>query len=335
MTNFLIVGSKDHAAGMVAQIRNSSTNHKHVVGWIDVSPNGGTDPKVAHGVPMLGTLSDLDTILVREVVDEMLVVSPLSSPPAAMALFDKAHSTGITVRVLHPEALKPVVDQHKEIDREVCFGFPCSVVIDTKRYLAGHTVKRIFDCIVAGLILAASWPVLLLIAAIVKLSSKGPVFFYHDRVGLHGRRFKMYKFRTMIVGAERLQAQLQAKSEVSGPIFKIKDDPRIIPHVGKFLRRSGLDELPQLFNVLKGEMSLVGPRPATPNEVAQYKLDERRRLAARPGITGLWQCTRDRNALGFDRRFDLDLKYIDEWSFPLDLWILCKTLLIMWEGGGE
>jgi exopolysaccharide biosynthesis polyprenyl glycosylphosphotransferase len=335
MVHMVIVGNKEHAAETAVRVHTSSGSQNHIVGWIDVSGNDLGGQTTRHGLHRLGSLSDFEGILAREVVDEMLVVSPLPDCSEAVALFDKAHSTGITLRILHPDVLEPTCKLPREPTGGVCFGIACWVVIDTKRYLAGLTAKTILDRTLAMLFLVLSWPIMLVIAVAIRLSSKGPVFYLQERVGLHGRRFKVIKFRSMIDGADRLQAQLQARSEVSGPIFKIKNDPRIIPYVGRFLRRSSLDELPQLFNVLKGDMSLVGPRPATPNEVALYRLDQRRRLAARPGITGLWQSSYARNDRSFDERLKLDLKYIDEWSPMLDLWILCRTVLVVWEGGGQ
>ncbi len=185
-------------------------------------------------------------------------------------------------------------------------------------------LKRSFDLTVAILAVALSSPIWLASALAIKLTSRGPVFFRQVRVGREGRPFTMYKFRTMVRGAELLLAQLEERNEASGPLFKIRHDPRIT-RVGRWLRRYSLDELPQLFNVLKGEMSLVGPRPPLPKEVATYEDWHRDRLEVRPGITGLWQ-TGGRSELSFDDYVRLDLFYIENWSITYDLFILFKTI---------
>jgi exopolysaccharide biosynthesis polyprenyl glycosylphosphotransferase len=203
------------------------------------------------------------------------------------------------------------------------------VVTDDHRML----VKRAMDLIggSAGLVLAA--PVMLVIAVAIKLSGPGPVIFSQQRFGLNKRRFAMYKFRTMVNGAEALQADLETRNEASGPVFKIRDDPRIT-RVGRLLRRMSLDELPQLFNVVRGDMSLVGPRPLPVRDV--HKFSESwlmRRFSVPPGVTGLWQIS-GRSDLAFDRWVLLDLQYIDGWSLGLDLQILAKTLpAVLWGRG--
>jgi lipopolysaccharide/colanic/teichoic acid biosynthesis glycosyltransferase len=165
---------------------------------------------------------------------------------------------------------------------------------------------------------------MLLSALAIRLTSAGPVLFRQERVGLNGRRFSLYKFRTMIVDAERQRDALLSLNEMDGPVFKISRDPRVTP-VGAFLRRSSLDELPQLFNVLWGQMSLVGPRPPIPSEVRQYEAWQRRRLSMKPGITCLWQVN-GRNKIGFRQWMAMDLEYIDKWSLGLDLKILAQTI---------
>jgi len=170
------------------------------------------------------------------------------------------------------------------------------------------------------------------IALGVKLSSRGPVLFRQERGGLHGRRFWMDKFRTMIAGADKLKTQLAEKNEMSGPVFKVAGDPRVTP-VGRWLRRSSLDELPQLLNVLKGEMSLVGPRPLPLSESAAIKGPLRRRFSMKPGMTGLWQAS-GRSNLDFHDWMRLDLEYVDNWSLRLDLQILLRTIVAVLSGKG-
>jgi exopolysaccharide biosynthesis polyprenyl glycosylphosphotransferase len=170
-------------------------------------------------------------------------------------------------------------------------------------------------------------PILLGTAIAIKATSEGPIFFGQVRAGRNGRKFTMWKFRSMVVDAEKLRAKLQHLNEMGGPVFKIKHDPRITA-VGRFIRKTSIDELPQLFNVMMGDMSLVGPRPALPSEVEQYQAWQRRRLSVKPGLTGLWQVS-GRNQVDFDEWMQLDLKYIDTWSLWLDIKIILKTIPVV------
>jgi exopolysaccharide biosynthesis polyprenyl glycosylphosphotransferase len=194
-------------------------------------------------------------------------------------------------------------------------------------------IKKIMDISGSVLLIICLSPVLLLISILIKLTSKGPVVFKQSRVGLRGRQFSLYKFRTMIHNAEKLKKDLEAENEMDGPVFKIKDDPRITK-IGGFLRRTGLDELPQLFNILKGEMSLIGPRPPLPSETAQYKRWQLRRLSIKPGLSCFWQIKPDRNNIKFEKWMELDLAYIDNWSLRLDFIILLKTIKTVFQRSG-
>jgi exopolysaccharide biosynthesis polyprenyl glycosylphosphotransferase len=194
-------------------------------------------------------------------------------------------------------------------------------------------LKRAIDIFfaMAGLVVAA--PVMAAAAVAVKLSSPGPVFFSQERHGLHKRRFRMYKLRTMYVDAETRQIELEALNEASGPVFKIRQDPRITP-VGRFLRRTSIDELPQLWNVLRGDMSVVGPRPLPVRDVQRFTEGAlMRRFSVRPGVTGLWQVSA-RSTLNFEDWTRLDMQYIDEWSLALDIRILAMTLPAVVRGSG-
>jgi exopolysaccharide biosynthesis polyprenyl glycosylphosphotransferase len=171
-----------------------------------------------------------------------------------------------------------------------------------------------------------------LIAVVLKLTSKGPVFFRQERVGMNGRRFTFFKFRSMVVDADRRKDELKHLNEMDGPVFKIKNDPRVT-RVGRFLRKFSLDELPQMWNVLKGDMSLVGPRPPVPSEVEKYEFWARRRLSIRPGLTCLWQIS-GRNSINFQQWMELDLQYIDNWTLGLDFKILLKTVPAVLGGRG-
>jgi len=195
------------------------------------------------------------------------------------------------------------------------------------------TIKKIMDLSVSFLMIICLSPVLLTIAILIIITSKGPVIFKQARVGLRGRQFSLFKFRTMIMNAEKLKKDLEADNEMDGPVFKIKDDPRVTP-IGKFLRRTGLDELPQLFNILKGEMSLIGPRPPLPTETLQYKRWQLRRLSVKPGLSCFWQIKPDRNNIKFEKWMELDLAYIDNWSLRLDFIILLKTIKTVFQRTG-
>lgn len=190
--------------------------------------------------------------------------------------------------------------------------------------LAYRVSRRLFDLFFGSLILLLVAPVVPLLVAMVRLDSPGPVLYRQARVGQGGRRFMFYKFRSMYAGSDRRLEELTARNEQSGPVFKMRDDPRITP-VGRFLRRSSLDEIPQILNVLKGDMSIVGPRPALPAEVAKYEPWQRRRLDARPGLTCLWQIS-GRSHIGFDEWMRLDLEYLRTRSLWTDAVILAKTV---------
>jgi len=214
-------------------------------------------------------------------------------------------------------------------------GIPSMVLSSTSTRQRDLLIKLFADYLVSGLMLLLFSPILLIISLMIKISSRGPVLFKQERVGLNGRKFNVYKFRTMVKDAEEELVKLKNLNEADGPVFKIKNDPRIIPFIGKFLRKTSLDELPQLINVFKGEMSLIGPRPPLCSEVERYTIWQRRRLSMKPGITCLWQIQPNRNDLTFYQWMDLDLEYIDTWSLKLDLKIFFKTILVMLTGHGQ
>lgn len=187
--------------------------------------------------------------------------------------------------------------------------------------------KRTIDIIGAGSGLVLLSPIIAIVACAVKFTSKGPIFFSQKRVGKNGKLFDMYKFRSMVVNAEELKEKLAHQNEMSGPMFKMKDDPRVTK-VGKFIRKTSLDELPQLWNVLKGEMSLVGPRPSLPKEVAQFENWMCKRLTVKPGLTCYWQVS-GRNNIGFEEWMRLDNKYVDERNLWIDIKLIFKTVLVL------
>lgn len=194
-------------------------------------------------------------------------------------------------------------------------------------------LKRLLDVTLAGSALLVLSPLLLLIALAIRCDSPGPVLYSSTRLGRRGRPFTMFKFRTMCPGADRLKAHLQHLNTLQGPVFKMPNDPRVT-RLGRWLRRSSLDELPQLLNVVRGDMSLVGPRPPLPDEAASYVAWHWRRLDVKPGLTGLWQVSGRANEPDFDRWVAWDLRYIDEWSLGLDLQIIWRTIPAVWRGHG-
>jgi exopolysaccharide biosynthesis polyprenyl glycosylphosphotransferase len=206
-------------------------------------------------------------------------------------------------------------------------GTPMLTVSATPRQPVALLLKRLTDLAGAACALVVLSPVYVVAAVLVKATSPGPILFTQQRVGLNGRTFRLYKFRSMYKDAEARRSALADRNEMTGPVFKIKDDPRVTP-VGKWMRRFSIDEIPQFWNVLAGDMSLVGPRPPIPSEVKQYERWQRRRLSMKPGITCLWQVS-GRNAIDFDNWMKLDLAYIDTWSLRLDVQILLRTVPVV------
>jgi len=195
-------------------------------------------------------------------------------------------------------------------------------------------LKRLLDLVLCGSALVALLPLFLMMAALIKLTDGGPVFFLQRRVGLRGQIFHMFKFRSMVVNAEQLRPKLESRNESNGPVFKMQRDPRTTA-IGRFMRRYSIDELPQLINVLAGDMSVVGPRPSLPSEVARYQPWQQRRFSARPGLTCLWQVAPERYRISFDNWMRLDLKYIDQWTLRLDLDLILRTFAVVLRGTGE
>ena len=197
----------------------------------------------------------------------------------------------------------------------------------TRGFSFYEIIKRLIDIICSFMGLLAFSPLFIIIAIIIKFTSKGPVFFSQKRVGKYGREFDMYKFRSMVVNAEELKEKLAAQNEMSGPMFRMKDDPRVTK-VGKFIRKTSLDELPQLWNVLKGDMSLVGPRPSLPKEVAQFEDWMHRRLEVKPGLTCYWQVS-GRNNIDFEDWMKLDIRYVEERNLFVDIKLIFKTIFVL------
>ena len=281
------------------------------------------------GWSYLGRLEQLESVLHDRVIDEVVVCLPFTQWPLIDAISQLCEQEGKIVRI-PIDVLDRAIATGKveELDGTPVF----SLVAGPDRALALAT-KRLIDIGVAALVLVLFSPLLVGIAVGIVADGGRPILFRQVRVGLHGRRFSLIKFRTMVPGAEARMGDLGARNEVLGPAFKITDDPRIT-RIGRFLRRTSLDELPQAWNVLIGQMSLVGPRPPLPDEVVDYDLWHRRRLSMKPGITGLWQVEARRDG-DFDRWVEKDLEYIDRWSPLLDLQIMVRTIPAMLRAEGR
>ena len=269
---------------------------------------------------MLGRLSQLGQVLEDNVVDEVVFAVPRERLNTIESAFYLCEEQGVSSRV----CLDLFADGRSSMSLGEMEGLPMLSFTRAPTDEVALAAKRVFDVVSSAVALALFSPVLAAVAVAIRLDSPGPVFFRQRRVGLNGRPFTMLKFRSMHIDAVARLESLRALNEVSGPIFKMRNDPRIT-RVGGFLRKTSLDELPQFFNVLGGQMSIVGPRPPIPAEVRQYKRWQRRRLSVKPGITCTWQVS-GRSNINFDQWMELDLEYIDHWSLWKDIQICFKTI---------
>jgi exopolysaccharide biosynthesis polyprenyl glycosylphosphotransferase len=321
----LIVGSGPHARRIFHDLSVDPLTRYQVLGFVDTSDRPRS-PFMTRRT--LGTFDALESILVREHVDEVHVGLPVKSHYREMQN---------TIRVCERIGVKVTYGAHifgtelarPHVDRAGAPRVELQVVTE------GWTIaaKRALDLAGGTLALLVLSPLMIATAIAIRMTSEGPVIFAQERYGLNRRRFRMLKFRTMVPNAEQLQAPLESLNEANGPVFKIANDPRITP-LGRWLRRASIDELPQLFNVLAGDMSLVGPRPLPIRDVVQFtRSADLRRFSVRPGITGLWQVS-GRSRLGFDQWITLDLHYIDHWSLGMDAAILARTIPAVLRGTG-
>jgi len=321
----LIVGSGPRAALAARLIEEHPTWGQRVVGLLD-EYDVPCDPSLVH-LP-IHKLPDLPDLIRRQVIDEVVVACPRSMLPAIAPAVGVCAAVGIPVTML-----SDVFGDLMPRPRVAEFGAHPALTFGVVHHSRSALwVKRVIDVGVASALMLVASPVLALAALAIKLGSRGPVLFRQKRCGLNGRVFDVLKLRSMYIDAEQRRAELIALNEMDGPVFKIRNDPRITP-VGRVIRRFSIDELPQLWNVIRGEMSLVGPRPPIPGEVDQYDVGQRRRLSMRPGITCLWQVA-GRNTIGFTEWVQLDLQYIDRWSLTLDFEILLRTLPAVLKGTG-
>ncbi len=281
------------------------------------------------GLPVLGLVNDLPEIIDHQVIDEIVFAVSRKRLETLEESFLICEEAGINARV----AVNFFPHMIAKVHLEDLHGIPL-LTFTTVPFNEFHLfIKRTLDILISGVIIVSLAPLFIMIGFLVKISSPGPIFFRQVRVGRNGRQFTLYKFRSMVMDAEEKKKELKILNEMNGPVFKIKNDPRVT-FIGKLLRKTSLDEFPQFWNVLTGNMSMVGPRPPLPEEVALYKRWQKRKLSMKPGITCLWQINGRNNNAEFDDWMKLDLKYIDNWSLKLDMQIFLKTIPIVLLGKG-
>jgi exopolysaccharide biosynthesis polyprenyl glycosylphosphotransferase len=318
--NVLIIGAGEHGRRLAAHMGEDAASRYVVMGFLDEDEPIGGDVR--------GRVEDLARIARSDFVDEIVLTAP-QQPELARRVIREARRNQIDVKVV-PELFGFEPDDPLVYEQ---FGnIPVLTLRVERMPTLGLFVKRIVDAVFAGATLALTAPLLIIIALVIKLESPGPILYQAERAGFKGRRFRCYKFRTMDLGADKAKDQLRMHNERQGPFFKMADDPRIT-RAGRWLRRYSLDELPQLWNVVRGEMSLVGPRPHPLDDFERYDLGDLQRLGVSPGLTGLWQVTARRDP-SFERGLALDLEYIRSWSLWGDFRILWQTVSVVLRGSG-
>ncbi len=317
--NIIVIGTGKRAQKFIDLVDGHPEWGLRILGLLDEDLS--REKMQIKGHRVLGSMINLPEIIHNNVVDEVIFVVPRSWLPQLEDIIIFLETEGVRVHIA--EDLYNL--KYSRIKQTELHGFPLLTIESTPDKIWQLFFKSVGDFLISALALVIFSPLLLIIAAVIKLSSAGPVFFRQERVGLNGRRFTLLKFRTMHKDAEHKLKELLAKNEMKGPVFKLADDPRVTP-VGRLLRKSSLDELPQLWNVFRGDMSLVGPRPPIPTEVKEYDPWQRRRLSMKPGITCIWQCSGRNKIVDFDEWAKLDLVYIDSWSLWLDCKLLIKTV---------
>ena len=331
--NMIIVGANKRAVEFARTIQTSPELGYRVMGFAD-RPDFNLEELVTSGFTVVCDLDSLPNFVRSNVVDEVILALPMRSFYSyASEVATQCEQQGIIVRsITNLFDMKLARTRTEEFDGKYVISHSLSMVDDGW----GMTIKRALDLMLSLTLLIVVAPLLLLIGLAIKLTSPGPVLFVQDRLGLNKRKFRIYKFRTMSVNAEDMLSNIEHLNEVAGPVFKIRNDPRITK-VGKFLRKTSLDELPQLFNVLTGDMSLVGPRPLPLRDCTLMMQGcedwQRCRFSVKPGVTCLWQ-VKGRNSIPFHKWMELDMEYIRNWSLWLDLCILFQTIPVVLRGSG-
>lgn len=324
--HFLIVGTGPRAAGFIHRIKDHPEWGINIVGAIDDEPGRGV--KSVDGVKIIGDLKDIPVIFRNQAIDEVVFVVPRLRLHYLENAIRDCEVEGVSVTIaVDLFDLKIAKSSQSEIDGIPLLTFKTTVHSEWELFF-----KRVMDIVVSGICILVFSPVLLIASVLVKLTSKGPILHKQERTGLNGRKFVMYKFRTMYVGAQKKLSQVDVYKEIYETKWKNTKRQLITP-VGRLLRKFSLDELPQFFNVFRGHMSLVGPRPTLTNEVEQYEAWHRRRFSMRPGLTCLWQVN-GRREIKFNEWMQMDLEYLDNWSLWLDFKILVKTIPAVLFGSG-
>jgi exopolysaccharide biosynthesis polyprenyl glycosylphosphotransferase len=322
----IIVGAGEAGRTVMRAIVARPELGYQVIGFVDDNPDkGSTD---IGRFKALGPTSNLALLIEEEAVDEVIITLPWMYHRKIMSIVRECERRQVSARIV-PDLFQMSLSR---VDVDDLGGVPLVGVREIGFERGALLIKRGIDIVGAVVGLVLGFPLLALIGAAIRLDSPGPIVFRQTRVGIAGKTFEMYKFRSMHEEAEAELEQLRELNEADGPIFKMRDDPRLT-RVGRFLRRTSLDELPQLWNVLRGEMSLVGPRPPLPAEVARYMEWHKKRLEVRPGMTALWQVS-GRSTLSFDEGVLLDVYYIENWSLWLDFKILLRTIPKVLFGAG-
>lgn len=322
----LVIGSPEEAAPFLESLFRHAEWGIRVVGV--VVPEGEAVTSVL-GVKMLGTIKNLQQILVDQAIDQVFMTGRAWDTATLQRVADSCEEIGVRFS-MDANFLRLSISAAELNDFE---GWSVLTFSSTPTPSGALMIKRWMDIVLSAMALLALAPVFGLVALLIKLEDRGPVFFAQERCGLYGRRFKMYKFRSMVIDAEARLKELEKANEMQGPVFKMKRDPRIT-RIGAFIRKYSIDEFPQFYNVLTGEMSIVGPRPPIPAEVARYERWQMRRLSMRPGLTCIWQVTGRNNIVDFDTWMKLDLEYIDNWSLFLDMKLTLMTVPVVLMGTG-
>ncbi|MBN2165790.1 MAG: sugar transferase [Marinilabiliaceae bacterium] len=328
--NFLrvIIYGDESAIKIINQLLERKEWGYRIVAIID---NGGLKEHYEKDITVWAPkTTDINSVLEGKTIDEFIYCVERPSMEEIESLIYSCNEVGVVFRMYSPFFNMLANRMHLHYFSTT----PLLTFSNTPQEYWSMKFKQIFDVLTSLFFITILSPVFVFIALSIKITSKGPVFFKQKRVGLRGRKFWVYKFRTMVINAEALKADLHQHNEMDGPVFKITDDPRITK-VGKFLRKTSLDELPQFFNVFLGNMSIVGPRPPIPEEVKDYERWQLRRLSMKPGITCIWQISPSRNDISFENWMKMDLEYIDNWSLKLDFVIILKTIRTMLRADGK
>ncbi len=331
--NILIIGSYKRAERLIHEFQYHTEYGLRIRSILDPDPKRVGQP--VDGMVVSGDMTKFKQNIKEMEIDEVFFALDLKTIPNIHEIFSYLDTIGVSYHMMINESIHSYADRDLTIlpVTSSYYGLPMLSFNAVSASYIKLFIKSSVEKALALIILIFSIPILILFGIIIKCTSIGPVFFMQRRVGLRGRVFKQYKLRSMVINAEELQDQYRHLNEQIGPVFKIKDDPRLT-RVGKFIRKYSIDELPQLYNVLKGDITLIGPRPLPVSEVKEFDKDFlHRRHSMKPGITGLWQVS-GRNKVAFDKWVEMDLEYIDNWSFGLDMKIAIKTIGTVFSGSG-